>query len=964
MLKNGYKKAVLNPDKPIELKSAADKLSFGRIIDSIVDLIKLPQTPFTFGLFGRWGTGKSTILGEIEKRLDGKDHYVVTFDAWKYEGDALRRSFLMSIARQLNEKKKSKNPLHKAKALSDKFVAELEDNMYKDRSEPELKANISLLKIVVYIAVFLILLVAQIAIVLSDPEAELMKDIARFSPLVLAFIMGIATFIVSVVSPSSVGKLFVKEINIGTEKLSSPEEFHSKFLSILEKIKGKTLLVVIDNLDRTQKDVTVKLLGTIKTFLNADKGTEDVIFLVATDHRAIKRHIKDVYANNPDDAYEAEEFIKKFFNTVIEIPPFISSEYRDYLIDLVESTGIEMLSERKEDIISIISAGYPENPRGAKHFVNSLVVYLLMLSSIGAEAGVEQDFIEKNLSFIATMLVIRDRFDEVYDDIQEHSLKYEHAWDEIKERMSSAYNGDDAVLAKRKDFHIFYDSIESWVAPSGGSLKWFFNMRRSSEEQRLANWDAFVSSVDKKDQDQAIKYLGEFYEQPDVLNTLLEGHIRNIKGEVSRWTSFCAVYMGYLTRTNPDAVSGLKGATNQVFRYFPNTNEFYKFANQISIKKLLDIMGSDFIGSTQKQRVRQAINEHIKAKHISDDGLVEVVQAELASASVNASTLKAIGAYVDDSNGFTDSIDVMRELIALNEKQKFITSQAALKVVEAIANKDLENREVLDVKLSFLEASGTIEAQAANKYVDLMNWLQGRHDHESRSMVALYLYKFLALAKDKPDMFSSQVIQMMTQYVINWYQQNRNGHKENAKLVVLLTQLAKYDANGYAHNARDIIQEFFDSADKEALLFVLDQIEPDEKNKQLISSKLNVRILKDVTLFDDIIQRTADWFSKDELANLATYLVANAGSVNTEQRFIEFIELSRRALRDSGHEDVSAYESKVYEVLASSIPKFNNAVSSYAYKRKDNILATNPGQLLDLKRRLKDAKEQDSEEAS
>ena len=63
-----------------------------------------PRDPshFTLGLFGPWGSGKSTILDEVEKRLtadttDVKTAFIL-FDAWRYEGDSLRREFLKASA--------------------------------------------------------------------------------------------------------------------------------------------------------------------------------------------------------------------------------------------------------------------------------------------------------------------------------------------------------------------------------------------------------------------------------------------------------------------------------------------------------------------------------------------------------------------------------------------------------------------------------------------------------------------------------------------------------------------------------------------------------------------------------------------------------------------------------------------------------------------------------------------------
>src|SRR5437879_13832554 len=76
------------------------------------DAILSNRAPLSFGLFGRWGRGKSSVLERLHAEFrDGtKEHPLlkqrllsVLFDAWKYEGDTLRRQLLMSVAAALDE---------------------------------------------------------------------------------------------------------------------------------------------------------------------------------------------------------------------------------------------------------------------------------------------------------------------------------------------------------------------------------------------------------------------------------------------------------------------------------------------------------------------------------------------------------------------------------------------------------------------------------------------------------------------------------------------------------------------------------------------------------------------------------------------------------------------------------------------------------------------------------------------
>ena len=43
------------------------------------------EPPFTIGIFGKWGSGKSIFLDLLEQALDSKYFQIVKFNAWKYE---------------------------------------------------------------------------------------------------------------------------------------------------------------------------------------------------------------------------------------------------------------------------------------------------------------------------------------------------------------------------------------------------------------------------------------------------------------------------------------------------------------------------------------------------------------------------------------------------------------------------------------------------------------------------------------------------------------------------------------------------------------------------------------------------------------------------------------------------------------------------------------------------------------
>jgi hypothetical protein len=108
-----------NPPYRVNLVSdaPAEVDAFGphqRLANAIVDLIQREDGGRTIALEGGWGSGKSTVVNLVRKKLGelgAKENYsFILFDAWAHEGDPLRRTFLETLIKhflKINWVKKS-----------------------------------------------------------------------------------------------------------------------------------------------------------------------------------------------------------------------------------------------------------------------------------------------------------------------------------------------------------------------------------------------------------------------------------------------------------------------------------------------------------------------------------------------------------------------------------------------------------------------------------------------------------------------------------------------------------------------------------------------------------------------------------------------------------------------------------------------------------------------------------------
>ena len=91
-----------------------DLLNTSTYVHTLTDCVmSAPENkPFTIGLFGEWGSGKSSIIKTFSKDVvaqyakDGKKARVITYDAWKYANDSFRRMFLLQVQQDLGFDKK------------------------------------------------------------------------------------------------------------------------------------------------------------------------------------------------------------------------------------------------------------------------------------------------------------------------------------------------------------------------------------------------------------------------------------------------------------------------------------------------------------------------------------------------------------------------------------------------------------------------------------------------------------------------------------------------------------------------------------------------------------------------------------------------------------------------------------------------------------------------------------------
>lgn len=385
-------------DKEINLYEE-DILQTKPYAESLKNTILTAPTPFNIGLYGEWGSGKSSIICTVQKELESDSTQKIKFvvyDAWKYANDSFRRMFLKTLQEQLQLD-----------------GTELFDSFYQSTSHDkkiEQKFNGKYLWLILgfgFISIILTFLFSK-----SDSTSFIISLQAIFTLMTALIAFFKNAFIdykltiskPALFAPEQFEEAFNEFITVIFDKQCLIHPFRwIKEKKIFEKSVDK-LVIVIDNIDRCDKKTAYELLTNIKNFVSKKEG---IIFLIPVDDEALKRHMQE---HNKENGKEADEFLRKFFNTTLKIKHFQPRDLFEYADSLNQKFNLGF----NPDTINIVAKEYASNPRRIIQFFNNLTTELNAL-----ESKHQREFCEKNQSLIAKLLIIREEWSDIFKKITE-----------------------------------------------------------------------------------------------------------------------------------------------------------------------------------------------------------------------------------------------------------------------------------------------------------------------------------------------------------------------------------------------------------------------------------------------------------------------------------------------------------------------------------------------------------------
>lgn len=298
-----------------DIDTRQDFLNYSEVAELALDLIKdKNMLPLSIGIFGTWGTGKSTLLNLIEAGLpakqsgagkDSQGYIVVRFDAWLYQGfDDARAALMEEVANRLLK------------------AAEAEEEARAKQLVPKAKHFLS------RINYFRLLgLAAEAgAFAMGIPTGGLIHKGAEAVEKIVSG-DGTEADVNAIREAAKEAKEQGSSLLKAKEQRTPPKEieaFRTEFAELLAKL-GQTLVVFVDNLDRCLSKQTIHTLEALRLFL----FLPNTAFVVAADEEMV-RHSVAQFFNQPSGQH-VTDYLDKLIQVPIQVPKLGIQEVRAYL---------------------------------------------------------------------------------------------------------------------------------------------------------------------------------------------------------------------------------------------------------------------------------------------------------------------------------------------------------------------------------------------------------------------------------------------------------------------------------------------------------------------------------------------------------------------------------------------------------------------------------------------------------
>ena len=362
--------------------------------DVLANRATTADMPLTIGVFGRWGSGKSSLMRLTQEKLDEKGIPSIWINVWQLSNrEELWNAFLQALFNQVDDQMPwfrrwvFKWHLFWRRVQWGELVKALLANSYR-----------------IVVAATPVLL----ATLWPDDSLQTANDLLRFvldpvtggaASLALAAWLVIAPAIEAAKEKVSIDLDVILEESPYQIQITELQQLQDQFKRLVKTWVGEKgrLVVFIDDLDRCTPDKVPEVLEAIKLFTN----TPRCVYVLGLDHEIVCRGIKTKYAFEEG---EEVEYLEKIVQIPFHLPPLDPNRVMRYMVD--EYDDVHHICATAPEVFC---KGLEPNPRKVKRALN-IYRTLWDLAEVRVAAW-EMDPVDPEL--LAKMVVIQSRFGEL-----------------------------------------------------------------------------------------------------------------------------------------------------------------------------------------------------------------------------------------------------------------------------------------------------------------------------------------------------------------------------------------------------------------------------------------------------------------------------------------------------------------------------------------------------------------------
>jgi len=432
-----------------------------------------------------------------------------SFDAWRYDGDSLRREFIREIAHDLQT----------SKALPAKFdIAEHIKSFNVDTLKtrgPRLKFDSGAILpafAVAFVFIFLPLILGTLLLpTWFSSETTLKIVLAAFAPAAAFLVLTFHRIALPV------------PVQESRRRFEYPEQFIANFDELLGHIEAEQLVLGIDNLDRCTPERVSEVLATIKTFIQrpfedgAATGSTDpeteagsvrrLAVIIATDIDALRRHLIAQELERPGAIHNAQtengqgknrkdveqlpesvrtavdEYLRKFFDASLRITDMLDEDRYEFTAKQLRpflKANPTISTEQGNQLVDMAAYGLRRNPRRIIQFASNLQLRMQLLSDRQRAKRIQTD---PDVLVVAKLAILEEEHPEEFQELVRNPTLLP-TWHQAGREENSDYRAR------------FLEFLRHTASVRPPDVRAYLTFKQSQVEVRLPRYAEYMEAIE------------------------------------------------------------------------------------------------------------------------------------------------------------------------------------------------------------------------------------------------------------------------------------------------------------------------------------------------------------------------------------------------------------------------------------------------------------------------------------